>query len=232
MKKIILGIVICLSQFASFAGNEAQGLISQVNKKFSSVADYTAQVNMKFDVPGVKMNQMRGKVFFKKPNKFRIKAKGIFFLPKQNPIQNIAALLLDTTSYTSVISGYEVMDGKQCAIVNIIPLKSDGELILGKFWIDKSEVLVLKSQITTKGNGTIETRNIYGVKRKYALPDQIVLNFEMKKIKMPKMMSVDLNKKSKAKSDEDKKESGSITLNFSDYQVNSKFSDEVFTETE
>jgi outer membrane lipoprotein-sorting protein len=232
MKKIILGLYLSLIFVQAFAVDDPKSLIRQLNKKFAMVNDYTANVDMKFDVPGVRMSNMKGKVFFKKPNKFRVRTKGIFFMPRQNPMQNIANMLQDTSAYTSIISGYETFDDKYCAIVNIIPLKQDGELILGKFWIDTKEILVIKSQVTTKNNGTIETQNIYGDKKSMALPDQIVLRIDMKKMKMPKIMAVDLNKKSKGKVQDDKKESGAITMIFTNYRINTKLEDAVFTESE
>lgn len=229
MKKLFL-FVILLNSFFAKAGDDPKLLIRELNKKLSLMNDYQAEVFMKFDIPGVKMKNMTGKVFFKQPNKFRIKAKGIFFLPKQNPMQNVSAMLLDTNSYTTVISGYETVQGKKCAIINIIPLKQNDELILGKFWIDVANPLILKSQITTKNNGTLETENIFGNYSKYALPDKIIVKVEVGKFKVPKMMSVDLNKKSKPKEDPNIKQKGTIELNFSNYLINRKLSDEVFNE--
>jgi hypothetical protein len=212
------------------AQENPKALISTLNRKFNLVQDYTADVKMVFDIPGVKMNNMNGKVFFKRPNKFRIKAKGIFFMPKQNPMQNISTLLLDTSAYTSVISGYETIDGRSCAIINIIPLKTEGELILGKFWIDKLDPLVRKSQITTKNNGTIESSNTYSSNAAYTLPDQIVIKVEVNKFKVPKMMSVDLNKKSKEKDLSKQKETGTIRMDLVNYKINTKLQDAVFVD--
>jgi hypothetical protein len=187
---------------------------------------------MKFDIPGVKMNSMNGKVFFRKPNRFRIRTKGIFFLPKQNPMQNISNMFLDTSAYTTVISGYEMVDNRKCAIINMIPLKNETDLILGKFWVDEANPLIIKSQITTKNNGTIETQNYFGDMIQYALPSKIVIHIEINKMKMPKMMAMDLKKKSADKSKLNLKEKGSIELNFSGYKINTKFPDTVFTEKE
>jgi len=53
---------------------------------------------------------------------------------------------------------------------------------------------------------------------------------EMQKIKMPKMMAADLNKKSSSKPAATGKEKGSITMHFSNYVLNSRFPDQVFTE--
>lgn len=230
MKKLISVFLVLLS-FSAFAGDDPKLLIRELNRKFNQVNDYKADVFMKFAIPGVKMNNMKGKVVFKRPNKFRIKAKGIFFLPKQNPMQNVSSMLMDTTSYTTIISGYEILEGKNCAIVNIIPLKAQDELILGKFWIDTKNPLVYKSQITTKNNGTIETQSYYSKNMNFALPDRIVVKVEINKVKVPKMMSVDLNKKSKPKTDAlQSKETGTIELLFTDYVINQKIDDKEFIE--
>ncbi len=228
MKNIFL-ILLSFISFHACAIDDPKTLIRELNKKFNMVSDYTAHVDMKFDIPGVKMNRMSGKVFFKQPDRFRIRTKGIFFLPKQNPMQNMSAMLLDTNSYTSIISGYETVGGHNCAIVNIIPLKNISELILGKFWIDVKNPLVMKTQITTKNNGTIETENIFTSTSHYTLPDEIVIKIETKKIKMSKLMSADLNKKAQDKSKTDALETGTIRLIFSNYKINTKFSDNEFT---
>ncbi len=231
MKKILV-LVMSLFSVQAFAIDDPNALIRELNKRFSQVNDYTAHVRMTFDIPGVKMNTMNGKVFFKRPDRFRIRTKGIFFLPKQNPLQNMSAMLLDTSSYTSVMSGYEVVKGKKCAIVNIIPLKNVNDLILGKFWIDIKNPLVLKTQITTKNNGTIETENVYVANSTFTLPDQIIIKLETKKIKISKMLAADLNKKSKDTSKDNKLETGTIVLSFSDYKINTKFADSELEKTE
>jgi outer membrane lipoprotein-sorting protein len=227
MKIILLFIFSAITLKAS-AGDDPKVLLRALNTKFNRVNDYVADVTMAFDIPGVKMSRMKGKVLFKRPNKFKIRTKGIFFLPRQNPMQNMQAMLLDSNRYTSIISGYEIVGGKNCAIVNIIPLKPSDELILGKFWVDVKNPLVLKSQITTRNNGTIEAENSYDTEIAYALPSKIVIRLETKKIKMSKIMSVDLNKKSKPKDGEDVLESGYITMLFSDYKINTKLRDEEF----
>ena len=227
MKQLLFLLLLSLS-FKVQAIDNPMALIQVLNKKFAAVNDYKAQVHMKFDIPGVKMNTMNGTVIFKRPNKFRIRTKGIFFLPKQNPMQSISTMLLDTSAYTSIISGYEIVAGKNCAIVNIIPIKPMNELILGKFWIDIKNPLVLKSQITTKNNGTIETESTYSTNANYTLPDKMLLKMETKKIKMSKLMSADLNKKSKPKEVGNTLETGTIELTFSNYKINTRIADSEF----
>ncbi|MBU3676259.1 MAG: hypothetical protein FGM54_03630 [Chitinophagaceae bacterium] len=230
MRRILFSSIFLLVAQTLMATDDPQALIRAVNRKLARVNDYTAAVAMQFQLPGVKMDNLSGQVYFKRPDKFRIKAKGLFFMPKQNPMQQVGKLLLDTASYTAVISGYETVQGKRCAMVNVIPLRQDMDLVLGKFWIDVQDPLIYKSQITTKNNGTIESESRYANMSAYALPSDMTIRLEMQKIKMPKMMAADLNKKSSSKPAATGKEKGSITMRFSNYVLNSRFPDQVFTE--
>lgn len=216
MKNIFLFFLFISFQMRAQTADE---LIKTINQKFALVHDYKAKVKMQFNLPGIRINALNGMVLYKQPNKFKIKAEGIFFLPKENPMQNIQAILQNTSSYTALISSYEVIDGKKCAIVNIIPLDPNLELTIGKFWISLQNPLIYKSEITTKNNGTIRTKNFFGLQANLALPDKMQIEVEMKKFKIPKILAADLKKNSN-KNQSELAKSGMIYLNFSDYKIN------------
>jgi len=230
--KNILFVLLCLVGFAgsAYSQDDAKIIIAGVNKKFAQVNDYKADVFMAFNIPGVKIKSLKGTAFYKKPNKFRIRAKGIFFLPKQNMGQDMNAMLADTKSYTAVLSGREKVGSANCAVVNIIPLSNAGELVIGKFWIDPLSSLILKSQITTRNNGTIETYNTFGVNANVGLPSRIEVRVEVGKFKVPKMIAGDINKNSKQGGTTAESKIGTIKIDFSNYKINTKLKDVVFTE--
>jgi outer membrane lipoprotein-sorting protein len=203
-------------------------IIAKVSNNFARVKDYSADIAMIFSIPGVNIEPISGKVFYKSPDKFRVKTKGIVFLPKQNPYYALA-LLKDTNAYTAVMSGVEKTGNINCSVINVIP-NSDNDLILGKFWIDLAKGLVVKSQLTTKSNGTITIENTYGAMSVYALPDKILFSIDVAKFKVPKAVAVDLNSKVTPKSEGAPKGTGTISLQFSKYLLNQKLKDEVFTE--
>lgn len=232
MKQHILFVLLLLNAVFCF-GQQQDGkkLIAEINRKFSLVKDYKADVSMKFDLPGINIKSLKGKVFYKQPDKFKIKATGVFFMPKNNPMKNIQHLLSQTTSYTTIISGIEVIDGQSCAVVNVIPLDPNLELVIGKFWISEKNPLIYQSEITTKENGTLRTKNFYGRYIQYALPDKIMIQVEMKKFKIPKMLAADI-KKNSSKQTNTKKQTGEIYMLLSDYQVNTRFPNDIFKEEE
>jgi outer membrane lipoprotein-sorting protein len=228
MKKYKLLAFLMMSFALSSLAQTPKELIAKVNKNFSKVKDYSADLAMNFAIPGVNIEPISGKVFYKQPDKFRVRTKGIVFLPKQNPYYALA-LLKDTNAYTAVSGGVEKIGVTNCTVINVIP-NGENDLILGKFWIDAAKGLVLKSQLTTKSNGTISIENTFGAMSAYALPDKIVFTIDVAKFKVPKAVAVDLNSKSAPKTDSSVKGTGVISLQFSKYLLNQKLSDEVFKE--
>jgi outer membrane lipoprotein-sorting protein len=230
MKKISIlflfaSLLFCAEKAAAQSPKE---MIAKVNQHFAKVRDYAADIAMNFQIPGVNIEAISGKVFYKVPDKFRVRTKGIIFLPKQNPYYALA-MLKDTNAYTAVPGGTEKIGSVTCTIVNVIPNKDD-DLILGKFWIDDARGLVIKSQLTTKSNGTIIVENQFGKMQQYALPDKMVFTVDMAKFKVPKAVAVDLNSKSKVDKNASGKGTGTITLQFSNYAINKQLKDAVFTQ--
>jgi hypothetical protein len=228
MKSILSILFLCC--FVAIANaQDAKKIIQKVNLKFAKVNDYKADVNLKFNIPNVKLGAIDAKVFFKKPGKFKMKAKGIFFLPKHNPLQNMMTTLQDVNSYQAIASGNEMVNGVNCIVINIIPIKAMGELVLGKFWIDEAKTLIMKSEITTKNNGTVLTENKYGKYAEFALPDEIIMNMDVNKFKIPKMLALDINKKKTVDANPGaKKQAASIVLKFTNFFINKTVEDKEF----
>lgn len=225
MRVLLIILLISFGRQISVAQNPKE-IIARVNQNFSKVKDYSADIAMKFQIPGVNIEPISGKVFYKTPDKFRVRTKGIVFMPKQNPYYSLA-MLKDTNSYAAILSGTDKISNSNCAIINIIP-NAETDLILGKFWIDYVKGVVMKSQLTTKSNGTIIILNSYGSQEGFALPDKIVFSVDMTKFKVPKAVAIDLNSKTKGSKNESNKATGTIELLFSGYALNKQLSNEVF----
>jgi hypothetical protein len=215
----------------SASAQSPKQILAKVNQKFAKVNDYSANIHLQFDLPSVNMQPIDGKVFFKKPAKFRIRTKGIIFLPKQNPYYSLSTLI-DTNSYTAINTGEEKIGNTVAVIIQVLSNGGDNDLILGKFWIDKVNNVVLKSQLTTKSSGTIQLESSYGVNSSiaYALPDKMTVTVDMAKFKVPKMISADINAKTNHAANANPKGTGVIILSYSGYAINQKLPDSVFVE--
>lgn len=228
MKKMLFPLLVLLLQGAAVSAQpDAPGLLRKMLAKFARVQDYKADLTMVFDIPSIRMNEVKGKVFYKRPDRFRIQSPAILFMPKQNPYYTLQALR-DSTSFTAVPGGSEVVQGKKCVILNIVPLK-ESELIFGKLWIDPATELLMQSQITTKSNGTIMLEQQFGSFSAYALPDQMKFTIDVTRFKVPKAIAVDINSKSNAQKGPAKTQ-GTISLQFRNYLLNKNVPDSVFEE--
>lgn len=202
-------------------------IINGVNEKFKKVNDYTAEVKVACDIPFIRIDPINGKVYYKKPDHFKVKSTGILILPKQN-INFYFAAIADTSNYTAVKSGEEVIGGKKTQVISVIPHTDTSDLVLGKFWIDETESLVMKSQLTTKSQGTIMIEEFYGDMRQYALPEKMIFTVDVRKFKVPKIIAVDINKTANADENASKDQKGKITLTFSGYVVNKGIDNNIF----
>lgn len=219
--------LLCFSCLQGLYGQQSpKRLIHEVNRKFAAVKDYSASLNMRFDIPSVRMESVQGRVFYKQPDKFRIRAEGIIFLPRQNPYFTLQSIR-DTNSYTAIFAGEELISGVKTSLINVIPLDAGGELILARLWIDPSRKLILKSQLTTKSNGTIGVEQVYGSAHSYALPDKMTFTIDVTRFKIPKVVAVDINSKTGGQK-LPPKGTGTIELLFSAYKLNQNLSDTVF----
>jgi hypothetical protein len=191
------------------------------------VKDYSANLNIKVDISFIRIVPINAVIYFKQKNKFKIKSKSILVLPKQG-LDQASKLIADSSKYTCFLQGGELIDNVKTSIINIIPLSDTVDLILGKFWVDTKNNLILKSQITSKSNGTFITEYYYGSQKEFGLPDKMIFTVDEKKFKLPKGLAGEMSKaKDKSKNQKNRK-TGNIYLVFTDYIVNKGISDKVF----
>ena len=200
-----------------------------VYEKLLKLKDYTAEVNIRSDIPLIKIMPVNAKIFFKQPNQFKMVAKGIAILPKQG-FSDLANILKDSNSYLAVLAGNETIDQTATQIIHLIPNNDNNDLIIGKFWVDTKNAIVLKSQLTTKSNGNLLINYQYDATGKaYGLPNHLLFTVDVKKFKIPKAIAADVNKtKSASTLTANQAKTGSIDIRFSNIQINKGINDKVF----
>lgn len=227
-KSLLLLLFFSLLSSLSFTTQtqSPNSILNGVYKKMMKAKDYSVQATIKVDLPFIKMKPVEAQIYFKQKDKFRVISKGIAIIPRQG-FDQLTKMLKDTTSFTAVNSGSETIGNALTTIISVIPSADTSDLILGKLWIDSKQNLVLKSQLTTKSNGTILTEYTYGTQVSFGLPDNMVFTVDVKKFKVPKSVAADINNSKKADPKADKKK-GKIYIKLYNYQVNKGISDDVF----
>jgi len=227
MKKllfILLSSLIC--QLSSSAQN-ADALIKKVKAKLDKVNDYVAEGRMKTDVAFIKAPAGKVKVYFKKPNRFKLKrAGGISILPKGGVSVNMSSILSDN-NYTAIASGEQTIGSTKVKVVKLLPSDENGDVVLTTLFIDEANLLILKSNTTTRENGTFEMQMSYGKYAQYGLPDKVIFAFNTKDYKLPKGVTLEFDTEDAPKQTV-KNKKGRVEITYSSYVINKGVSDVEF----
>ena len=227
MRKYMLLLLLLGMQPILSYGQDATQIIDELLQKMNRVKDYSVQANIKSDIPLIKILPVNATVYFKQKDKFRVISKGIAILPKQG-FTDVSKMLLQKDSYNAFVSGQENIRGTKADIVTVLPNRDTSDLILAKLWVDSANDLVLKTQITSRSNGTVTTDYQYGAQKAYGLPDKMVFTVDVKKFKIPKGVATDINRSSTEPANKPAAKTGTITILLSNYAVNKGIKDEVF----
>lgn len=203
--------------FMSF-GQSSDALIAKLETKFKKVKEYTVKAKIDTRLPFIKMLPVSAQILYKQPDLFKVESKGIAIIPRQG-FDQIGKLIQNSGAYTIVPQGEAELNGVRTQIITLIPNQDTGEVLVGKLWIDPAQVVVLKSQLTTRSNGTVSADFVYGTQIANALPDKIIFSIDTKKFKIPKAMTGDMNSTSTQKTGAPSDTKGNITIYLSNYVV-------------
>lgn len=229
IKHLLTGLTAVLL-YCTAAAQDAAALVQKVRTKLEKVNDYEAAGKMKTNVTFLKVPVATVKIFYKKPNKLKIKNdKGISFVPKGAVNINLNNVV-SSGKYTVLDAGSDKINGTVVRVVKLLPEDDNAEVVLSTLYIDEANAVIKKAKTTTRENGSYELEMSYGKYLEYGLPDKIVFSFNTKDYKLPKGVTFDFddgsdNKKAEEKA-KNKKGKAEITIN--SYSINKGIADTVF----
>lgn len=201
--RILITISILLSSL-NLAAQDADALVNRVREKMNRVTDYIASGKLKTDVSFLKIPVSNVQVYYKKPNRFRVKKDGgISLLPKGGVSINLNSLMMNE-NYTAVPSGETIINGTTVKIIKLLPLNDNSDVVITSLYIDEKALLVFKAITTTRENGTYEMQMNYGKFAQYGLPDKVIFIFNTKEYKLPKGVTFEYESGESPPSNEDK----------------------------
>lgn len=216
--RILMSLILLISNISY--SQDANKIIKKSVQLFTQVKSYSNDVSFVFNIPGIHINDIAGKAYYNAPNKYRIKTAGVAFIPNENPMKLYG--FLKDSSYNAVYNSKESVSGHECHLVNIIPNK-ETYFILGKIWISASNSCIYKVELTTS-SGLIKLENSFKSMIKYALPDKMVFYID----NANSMRRRRIGMKSKSTEDTQSEEKGTITMTYSNYQINIPIADSLF----
>ncbi len=226
-----LVLIAMVSTFVVKAQENVNALIQKVNAKIEKVNDYTAEGKMKTKVVFLKVPVSAVKIYFKKPNRLKIKnEKGISFVPKGSVSINISNIV-NGEKYTALDAGMDKIGITAVRVVKLLPVDDNADIVLSTIYIDEANLLIKKAKTTTRENGSYELEMTYGKYSAYGLPDKIIFTFNTKEYKLPKGITFDFDDGEAAKSNIPRglnKNKGQAEIIFDSYIINKGVSDAVF----
>lgn len=229
MKKILVLITVFITQLLTAHAQDMTELVKKVKAKLDQVNDYVADGTLKTDIAFIKAPVSKVKVYFKKPNKLRLKKDGgISILPKGG-VSVTAVTVIDITNFVALAAGESTVEGVKTKMVKVLPTDENSELVLATLYIDEPNLLVRKAVITTKENGTYDVTFTYGQYSSYALPDKVVFAFNTKDYKLPKGITLEFDDNVKgAEAERLKNKKGKVEITYTSYTINKGVDDSIF----
>jgi outer membrane lipoprotein-sorting protein len=208
---------------------DPSSLMKKIQLKLEKVNDYEADAKFKTEISFLKVPDAVVKIYYKKPDKIKIKNQnGISLVPKETV--SISLYSLVSSPYQALDAGNVIVEGIQVRVIKLLPTDENAELVLATLYIDSKRMLVLKAKTTTRENGTNEVELFYGKFLPVGLPDRIIFSFNTQDFKLPKGVTFDYDDGSAKKKQEDpgKNQRGKIEITYLDYNVNKGLSDSLF----
>ncbi len=227
--KFLLIFCYCFILANSSLAQSEEVLLQKVKAKMEKVMDYEASGIMKLDVSFIKAPDSKVTIYFKRPDKFKVKkADGISILPKGGVSVNTSSLL-PVGAYQTIPGGKALVDGINTTIIKLIPTNENSDVVLSTLYIDEKEAVIRKAVVNTKESGGYEVGMSYGKYTAWGLPDKVVFSFNTKDYKLPKGITFEYEKGgAKAIEDKGKNKKGSVTIVYESYKINKGVDDKNF----
>ena len=240
IKYKLLSLSISLAFFFAQQSIEER-IIAKTNEQFNLIEDYQVNMVVNLDIPAFRMPKKKYKIYYKQPNKIKVKAKGFGVLPKTglftSPNDNFDNL---KDINLSLDSGLEVdrVILRGTLIVDSLKLDMPNEYSRITFVptvevkIDTSKWVI--ENVTTK----LDTLKLFQINNSYAsfedefyMPEKSTVEYYLKDKKIFNWINKDVSNiigqdESLMKNNSTVK--GTISVLYTDYEINKGISDKIF----
>ena len=221
--------------------NKEDYYIRKTNEKFNEVNDYQVEMVIRVKVPAFRMPKKKYKVFYKKPNKIKIKSKGFGILPKTglftSPNDNFDNLKNITMIYDEDLSNHVVLRGD--LIVDSLKFDMPNEYSRITFdpivevkidtinWVIKNVTTKLDTLKLFQINNNYDIYN-----DKYYMPKESVVKYFIKDKKLFNWINKDasnvIGQGKELANRNDSIVEGTITVEYNNYKINKGIKDKIF----
>jgi len=219
--------------------NDVNRVVDKTQKQFEKASDYQVTMKIELKVPGFRMPKKKYKVFFKQPNKLKIKSRGFGMLPKTgiftSPKDNFDNLKNMRFISTNNNNGQVYIKGE--VIVDSLKLKMPNEYAKLGFRptvtvkIDTNNWVINNIITELDTLKLVEITNTYKkVDDNYVMPSASTVQYFIKDAKLSGWLKKDITSIVGQNPLEQKSDmvEGKISIVYEDYIINRGIKDKVF----
>ncbi len=217
--------------------------IRKTNEKFYSINDYQVDMTVKIEVPAFRMPKKKYKVFYKQPNKIKVKSRGFGVLPKTglftspndnfDNLKNIK-LVNETESldmHNVIIKGDLIIDSLKLEMPNEYSRLTFDPIVEVSIdtlnWVIKSVVTKLDTLKLFQINNNYQLYD-----SQYYMPIQSVVKYYIKDKKIFNWVNKDasniIGQASELKNKNNSIVEGTIIVDYKKYIINNGIKDNIF----
>ena len=236
-------IILFFMQIFLFANDhyltDVERVVDKTQKQFEKAFDYQVTMKIELKVPGFRMPKKKYKVFFKQPNKLKIKSRGFGMLPKTgiftSPKDNFDNLKNMRLISTNNNNGQVYIKGE--VIVDSLKLKMPNEYAKLGFRptvtvkIDTNNWVINNIITELDTLKLVEITNTYKkVDNNYVMPSASTVQYFIKDAKLSGWLKKDITSIVGQNPLEQKSDmvEGKISIVYEDYIINRGIKDKVF----
>ena len=236
-------IILLFTQIFLFANDhyltDVEMVIGKTQKQFEKAFDYQVTMKIELKVPGFRMPKKKYKVFFKQPNKLKIKSRGFGMLPKTgiftSPKDNFDNLKNMRLISTNNNNGQVYIKGE--VIVDSLKLKMPNEYAKLGFRptvtvkIDTNNWVINNIITELDTLKLVEITNTYKkVDNDYVMPSASTVQYFIKDAKLSGWLKKDITSIVGQNPLEQKSDmvEGKISIVYEDYIINRGIKDKIF----
>ncbi len=206
------------------AQEQATRYLDSLERKYSTLKDYTADVHVHFDMEGFKAPDMQAKLYFKTPDKMKVESKKVFFFPKEGGFFNF--FMFKKEDFEIKLLERLTYDSRQVVKLKLTPKKPKRDIQDFVLTVDIDRNLVREMNISSFEGREVKASIEYGQFSDFDLPTRIELRLDI-----PFNESREIREFGQS-AERTKRVTGKVEITYSNYKVNSGLSDKIFKETE
>ena len=203
-------------------------ILKKVQSRLDSVTDYSARVNVEVDIPNLRMPAKELQIYYKRPDKFKIKTSGFAIIPKIGFLPSQTDLL--SKNSTIELRSTPDQNDSKFYILDLHPADSLVNMVT-TIWVNAKRWTIEKVLINAPDMGESVIDIQYIAVNGIWLPEATTIYLNMLR-SIPEMRRPTVENPVGFDGDKSGNEpmSGKISIRFKDYRLNQGLKDKLFDE--